>query len=125
MSCWPLPWGSRSVAVSLVPAVPTTPRAPAPSGWWLSEGSGGRAPLPDHLPLRPLAVGERGVWGAVQPRRQHRAEAVADEAFQLGGGEEVDVEPGLGTAAVADGEAAVAGRLGALVLGAGHRFRWR
>jgi hypothetical protein len=43
----------------------------------------------------------------VLARRQHRVEGAADGRGQFGGGEEMDVQPGLGPAAVADREAAV------------------
>jgi hypothetical protein len=44
----------------------------------------------------------------VQAGRQHGVEGPAHDRGQFGGGEEMDVQPGLGPAAVADREAAIA-----------------
>src|SRR5580704_15536377 len=70
---------------------------------------------PDGLPLGPLAAPGRRPQSALPPRRQYRAESPADHGGQFGGGKEMDVQPGLGPAAVADREAAVAMLLPALV----------
>src|SRR5215471_2500882 len=71
--------------------------------------------LPDCLPLRPLALGRPDMRRAIEPERHDGAEVFAHKARQLGRGEEVDLEPGLGAVEVADGETAIAGFLGPLM----------
>src|SRR6266480_4755784 len=78
--------------------------------------SGRLVSLPDCFPLRPLAGSRRIPWRAVWPERKYRAESVSDAAFQLRCGEEMYVEPGFRATEVTDGEAAVVGCLGALVI---------
>ena len=60
--------------------------------------------MPDRFPLRPLTESGWGSWGAVRVWWDLLGEGLADQLAQLVGGEEVDVQTGLGAGPVADCE---------------------
>jgi hypothetical protein len=76
-----------------------------------------RLPLPDRLPHGPLPVAGWGSWRAMQTWWEDLDESVADHVTQFIRGEKVDDQPGLGTAEVVDGEAAVAVILEVVMIG--------